>query len=215
MEGNRQRAPTLYGIITVKLIKGALFAIFSMVAYAYSDNNLPDEYRHLLHWLHVNPERQFWVYLAAIVSNLTENNLLTVAVATFIYGAFSLVEGIGLVFRVSWASWMAIGESGLFIPLEIYELNLRFSRTVVVILILNLIIFWYLLLNRKRLFHPAHLHLRHHLQPAPPPTPAVSPPLPSGVGAADLRPPPAATGRSTHPPAQNEGDQEQRQEKRE
>jgi uncharacterized membrane protein (DUF2068 family) len=205
MQGNRQRAPTLYGIITVKLIKGALFAIFSMVAYAYSDNNLPDEYRHLLQWLHVNPERQFWVYLAAKVSNLTENNLLTVALATFIYGAFSLVEGVGLVFRVSWASWMAIGESGLFIPLEIYELNRRFSRTVVVILILNLIIFWYLLLNRKRLFHSVHLHLRPHHRPPPPTEPAIAPQLPSE----------AISRGSTHPPAHQEGDQKQHQEESE
>ena len=168
MPANKQRAPTLYGIITVKLVKGAVFTILSWVAYAYSDNNLPEEYRHLLQWLHVNPERQFWVYLAAKVGNLTESNLLTVALATFIYGAFSLVEGIGLLFRVSWASWMAIGESALFIPLEIYELNHRFSRTVVVILILNLIIFWYLLLNRKRLFHSAHLHLRPLHHPSPP-----------------------------------------------
>ena len=38
------------------------------------------------------------------------------------YSLFSLVEGIGLIFRVSWAGWMAIGESVFFIPIEVYDL---------------------------------------------------------------------------------------------
>jgi uncharacterized membrane protein (DUF2068 family) len=158
MSDPKQRAPTLYGIITFKLVKGALFTTLGLVAYAYSDNNLPEEYRSLLHFLHVNPERHFWVFLAGKIGSLTESNLLLVSAATLIYGLFALVEGIGLYCRVSWASWMAIGESALFIPIELYELRVHFSKSVTVILLLNLIIFWYLLLNRKRLFHSAFQH---------------------------------------------------------
>jgi len=37
---------------------------------------------------------------------------------TLVYSLFSLVEGIGLI-SVSWAGWLAIGESAFFIPIEI------------------------------------------------------------------------------------------------
>ena len=60
MPGAKQRAPTLYAIIGVKLLKGALFLSMAIVAYTLSDNDLPDEYRQLLHHLRLNPEKKFF-----------------------------------------------------------------------------------------------------------------------------------------------------------
>ena len=148
-----KRAPTLYAIIAVKLLKAALFITLAFVAYALSDNDLPYEYRRLLHFLRVNPESKFFSDLAKQVAQLTEVKVLHVAAGTLLYSLFSLVEGVGLMFRVSWAGWLAIGESAFFIPIEVYELIHRFSKTVLGILALNIVIVWYLLRNRERLFH--------------------------------------------------------------
>ena len=38
------------------------------------------------------------------------------ATGTFLYSLFALVEGVGLIFRMPWAGWLAIGESAFFIP---------------------------------------------------------------------------------------------------
>jgi uncharacterized membrane protein (DUF2068 family) len=161
----KKRAPTLYAIIALKLLKGLLFVSLALVAYTLSDNDLPAEYRHFLQHLRVNPERRFWADLAIQVGHLTEARVLWAAAGTFVYSMFSLVEGIGLMFRVSWAGWMAIGESAFFIPIEVWELvhrtgpeRVRTSHpiTVAVILVINVVIVWYLFANRHRLF-------RHHL----------------------------------------------------
>ncbi len=149
----KRRAPTLYAIITVKLLKGLLFVTLAIVAYTLSDNDLPYEYGRLLHFLRVNPENRFFSELALQVGKLTEVKVLHVAAGTLLYSLFSLVEGTGLMFRVSWAGWLAIGESAFFIPIEIYELVHHFTKPVVVILIINIVIVWYLLKNRERLFH--------------------------------------------------------------
>jgi len=149
----RERAPTLYAIIALKLLKGLLFVSLAFVAYALSDNDLPYEYHRLLHFLRLNPENKFFSDVAAQVAKLTEVKVLHVAAGTLFYSLFSLVEGIGLIFRVSWAGWMAIGESAFFIPIEVFELVHHFSRTVLIILIINIVIVWYLLRNRQRLFH--------------------------------------------------------------
>jgi uncharacterized membrane protein (DUF2068 family) len=70
-------------------------------------------------------------------------------------------------FRISWAGWMAIGESAFFIPIEIYELVRRTSPdrarpghplTLAIILALNIVIVWYLFQNRHRLFRHHHHH---------------------------------------------------------
>jgi uncharacterized membrane protein (DUF2068 family) len=152
----KQRAPTLYAIIIIKLLKGLLFFSLALVAYALSDNDLPIEYRHLLHGLRFNPEGKFFSDLAVQVGKLTEVNVLWVAAGTLVYSLFSLVEGVGLIFRVSWAGWMAIGESAFFIPIEVYELVHHFSTTVFVILVINIVIVWYLFQNKERLFRHHH-----------------------------------------------------------
>ncbi len=124
--------------------------------YSLSDNNLPQEFRALLKFFHLDPEKKFFVALAESISRITPNNVLWVAAGTVFYSLFSLVEGVGLTFRVSWAGWLAIGESLFFIPIEIYELIHRVTFTVAMILALNILIVWYLLQNRHRLFHHHH-----------------------------------------------------------
>ena len=163
----KKRAPTLYAIIIIKLLKGLLFVTLAIVAYTLSDNDLPAEYQNVLHHLRLNPERRFWADLAVQIGHLTEAKVLWTAAGTLVYSLFSLVEGVGLMFRVSWAGWMAIGESAFFIPIEIYELVHRtvperprpgHTVTVLVILGLNILIVWYLFQNRHRLFRHHHHH---------------------------------------------------------
>src|SRR5437879_2048477 len=124
----KKRAPTLYAIIAIKLLKGLLFVGLAVMAYTLSDNDLPAEYRHLLHLLRVNPERKFFADLALQIGRLTEASVLWAAAGTLVYSLFSLVEGVGLIFRVPWACWLSIGESAFFIPIEVYELVHRANR---------------------------------------------------------------------------------------
>ncbi len=152
----KKRAPTLYAIIAMKLLKGLLFVVLALVAYTLSDNDLPYEYHRLLHFLRLNPESKFFSDLAVHVGQLTEVKVLHVALGTLLYSLFALVEGVGLMYRVSWAGWLAIGDSAFFIPIEVYELAHRYSKLVLVILIINVIIVCYLLKNRRRLFRHHH-----------------------------------------------------------
>jgi uncharacterized membrane protein (DUF2068 family) len=150
-----KRAPTLYAIILIKLLKGALFVALAITAYTLSDNDLPAEYRGLLHVLRLNPESRIWAHLAGQVSQLTETQVLVAAAGLLGYSLFSIVEGVGLIFRVSWAGWLAIGESAFFIPIEVNHLCRHASLVGFVVLGINVLIVWYLYQNRRRLF-------RHH-----------------------------------------------------
>ena len=152
----KRPAPTFWAIIGIKLLKGVVFLAVAIIFYTLSDNDLPAEFRDLLHWLRLNPERKFFHALAMKIGTITEANMVTVGVGSFIYSLFSLVEGVGMMFRASWAGWMAIGESTFFIPIEIYELTQKFTVTVLVILIINIIIVEYLFRNRGRLFRHHH-----------------------------------------------------------
>lgn len=151
----KKRAPTLYAIIAIKLGKGLLLLLLAVGAYKLSDDNLPQEFRETLQFFHIDPEKKFFTELANKLSQITPANMVWVARGTVLYSLFSLVEGTGLIFRISWAGWLAIGESIFFIPIEVYELMKRVTPSLLVILGLNVLIVWYLYQNRARLF-------RHH-----------------------------------------------------
>ena len=156
----KKRAPTLYVIIAIKLVKGVLLVLLALGVYSLSDNNLPEQFRQLLQFLHFDPEKKFFADLEASIALITPAKVLLVAGGAFLYSLFSLVEGVGLIFRVSWAGWLAIGESAFFIPIEVFELVHRPATVILVILGLNVFIVWYLFQNRHRLFR--HHHHRPH-----------------------------------------------------
>src|SRR4051794_7086707 len=137
----KKRAPTLYFIIAFKLVKGTLALLLAFGVYKLSDRDLPELFREVLEFFNLNPERRFFVDLASKIDALSEAKMVWFAGGTFLYSLFSLVEGIGLMFRASWAGWLAIGESAFFIPIEVLHLiHWGFSWTVIGILGLNVMI---------------------------------------------------------------------------
>jgi uncharacterized membrane protein (DUF2068 family) len=165
-EVRKKHAPTLYAIIVIKLLKGLIFVTLAITIYALSDNDLPSELKHVLHILRFNPERKFWSDLAIQLGEISEKKRVLAAAGTLVYSLFSLVEAVGLMLRIKWIGWMTILESMFFIPIEVYELvhgpppdsNRNWHPILVVtILAINIMIVWYLLKNRQRIF-------KHHAQ---------------------------------------------------
>src|ERR1043166_9012644 len=136
----KKRAPTLYVIIAIKLIKGLLLLLLAFGVYKISGRDLPELFGQLLAFFHLAPERKFFADLAEKIETLSAAKLVWLAGGTFLYSLFSLVEGVGLIFRIKWAGWLAIGESAFFIPIEVFELVHRgFSWKITAILGLNVL----------------------------------------------------------------------------
>jgi uncharacterized membrane protein (DUF2068 family) len=149
----KKRAPTLYFIIICKLIKGILALALAFGFLKLARQDLPDLFNHFIEWLKLDPENRFLSDISDRLDQITAANVRVVALGTFLYSLFSLVEGVGLVFRASWAGWLAIGESAFFIPIEVHELVRHPHWYVISVLTFNILIVWYLYANRKRLFH--------------------------------------------------------------
>src|ERR1017187_461364 len=99
-ETKPKRAPTLYFIIGVKFFKGVAALLLALGAYNLSDNNLPEDFRKLLEFLHLDPEKKFFLELADRVGEITPANLEWLAVGSIIYGLFMLLQAGGLIFRL-------------------------------------------------------------------------------------------------------------------
>ena len=171
-EERPKRAPTLYFIVAVKLTKGVLALLLALSIFSLANKDLPELFNQFLGWVHLDPERSFFAGIADWLDTVTPTNMRVFASGTMLYGLFLLVGGTGLAFRAKWAIWLAIGESAFFIPIEVFELVRRRlpnapepSRPeffhhpkigLLIVLALNILIVWYLLANRNRLFRHHH-----------------------------------------------------------
>ena len=170
----QNRAPTLYFIAICKLAKGICLLLLAAGIYSLAGRDLQDYFDRFIEWVHVDPEHSFFRNISESLASVTPGNVRATALATFIYGVFLLAGGTGLALRAKWAIWLTIGESAFFIPIEVFELSRRRPRVespddvqvhphlfphpkvgLAIVLTLNIIIVWYLLKNRQRLF-------RHH-----------------------------------------------------
>ena len=154
-DGGRARsgAPGLYTIIALKLGKSLLLFGITLGIYSLMDQDLRWEFERFLRWVRLDPEHKFFVDLGARLQEMTPSNVRWIASGTLLYGLLLLVESIGMMFRVFWAAWLAIGETAFFVPIEVYDLMRDFSVAVFIILLVNMAIVWYLVKNRDRLFH--------------------------------------------------------------
>ena len=147
-----KRAPTLYSVIAFKAIKGIVFLLLALSFVSLTDNNLPEDFRHVLHSLKVDPESRFWAHIEEQLKTITPTNLWWMASGTSLYAILSLAEATGLAMRKAWGGWLAIGEGAFFIPIEIYELSRRYRPELAAILVINIVIVVYLWFSRDRLF---------------------------------------------------------------
>jgi len=152
----RKRAPTLYFIIGAKLLKGSLAVALALFILKLAGQDLAEAFNRLLNWFHLDPEGRFFSEVGTKLDTVTPANVRWVGIVTVLYSLFSLVEGVGLMFRASWAGWLAIGESAFFIPIEVRETIIRPHWFVLGVLAFNVLIVWYLFTNRSWLFRHHH-----------------------------------------------------------
>jgi len=154
----KKRAPTLYFIAAIKMIKGIALVLLALKVFTLANRDLSDAFDQFLRWVHLDPERTFFARIGDWLDTVTPANVRAVASGTFLCGLFLVIEAVGLSFRAKWAIWLAIGESAFFIPIEIFELIPKpnvprhFPLGLLIVLIINVAVVWYLYRNRERLF---------------------------------------------------------------
>jgi uncharacterized membrane protein (DUF2068 family) len=172
-----KRAPTLYFIVGFKFLKGLVALLLAVGAFSLRDSNLPEDFRKLLEFFHIDPEKRFFLEIADRIGEITASNVTWAAALSCFYAGFMFLQAVGLALRVSWIVWLVIGESAFFVPIEVFELVRKHvpnpdhphplinpKLAISIVLVANVAIVWYLFNNRERLIrhHQFHLHRRHH-----------------------------------------------------
>ena len=147
-----RHAPTLWAIITIKLLRAALMIYLAVGAYKLVGHDLRPPFEKAVRFVRLDPETDFFERLGTRLDAVKPGSVAWVATGALLYGILSLAEGVGLMFRVRAVGWLVLAESAFFIPVECNALLQNFTTAIFLVLLFNVLIVVYLWRNRERLF---------------------------------------------------------------
>ena len=140
-----QRNRWLILIAAFKLAQALIFVAIGVGVLNMLHKDVADELARLAHHLRFNPESRFVNFILDKASILDDRLLRRIGDAVFIYAALDLIEGIGLYFEKVWAEFLTLAITASFLPWEVFEIFRRITGTRVGLLVVNAMVFVYLL----------------------------------------------------------------------
>jgi uncharacterized membrane protein (DUF2068 family) len=145
-----KRDPWLLLIGIFKLVKGISLLIVAFGLLRLLHRDVAEVTQHWIEVLRVDPDNRFIHRALVKVFNVTPRQLKELSAGTLIYSAIFLTEGTGLLARKHWAEYMTLISTGLFIPLELYEIYRHLTLIKLGVTAVNVLIVWYLAARIRR-----------------------------------------------------------------
>jgi uncharacterized membrane protein (DUF2068 family) len=150
----RSHQTGLAAIAVFKLVKGALLLLVGLGLLKLMHADIATLFSRLIEALHLNADSRIIHTLVLKVDALQPHSVLVAALVSLGYAGMLLLEGIGLWLERSWAAYLTVISTSLLLPFELYEVIDRVSMIRVGVLVLNLVIVLYLLIQLKK--HTLH-----------------------------------------------------------
>ena len=134
---------TLAGVRAVAIFeaaKGLLVLAVGLGLLTLLHHDLQRAAESLVRHLHLDPARHYPRIFLKAASRLNDRRLTLLAVGAFAYAVLRFVEAYGLWYVRHWAEWVAIISTGLYLPVELFELVQRATAVRAFVFISNLLI---------------------------------------------------------------------------
>ncbi len=132
-------------ISAYKVFQALLFAAVGVGALRLLHKDVGDDLAQITAALRFNPESRFVNFVLDEASLVNDPILRRIGLVAFSYAAVSLVEGIGLFLEKAWAEYLTLFITASFLPWEVFEVFRRHTWIRIALLILNTLVFLYLL----------------------------------------------------------------------
>jgi uncharacterized membrane protein (DUF2068 family) len=143
------RAAVLVVIIALKFLKGTLFLVAGLALAVFRRGPSSQWLLHAAEKADGDPRLRLTAHLLRDVSRGFELHYSAIVAACVIGGLALCAEGTFLVLGYTWAPWVTIFLTGVWVPVEVWELVHRFSPRTFVLTVVNVAIVVYLFLHRK------------------------------------------------------------------
>ncbi len=137
-------------IALFKLVKGVLLLLVGLGLLKLMHADIATLFSLLLETLHLNADSRIIHALVLKVDALQPHSVLMAGLVSLGYAGMLLLEGVGLWLERSWAAYLTVISTSLLLPFELYEVIDRVSLLRVGVLMLNLVIVLYLIVQLKQ-----------------------------------------------------------------
>ncbi len=144
-EKRQQHNKLLILIAAYKLLQALLFVAVGVGALRLLHKDIDDVLTDIATALRFNPESRFVNFILDKATLLNDPILRRIGVVAFSYAAVSLAEGVGLYLEKTWGEILTLIITASFLPWEIFEIFHRLTWVRVSLLVINLLVFLYLL----------------------------------------------------------------------
>ncbi len=135
-----------------KFASGLLLVALGVGLFRDQHADMREEAEHLVAALKLDPGNHYIHSVIEKVSGIKPGQLKAIGVGTFLYALIYLAEGGGLLLGRRWAEYFTVVATGLFIPVELYEVATRPTLIKVAVLAINVACVVYVVVQlRKRL----------------------------------------------------------------
>jgi uncharacterized membrane protein (DUF2068 family) len=132
-------------IAAYKFLLALLFVAIGVGALHLLHKDVDDVLAQFASFLRFNPESRFVNFLLDKASLVDDPLLRRIGVLAFCYAAVSAAEGIGLYLEKAWGEYLTLLITASFLPWEMFEVVHRITWVRVSVLVVNILIFLYLL----------------------------------------------------------------------
>ncbi|UVT14965.1 MAG: DUF2127 domain-containing protein [Nitrospira sp.] len=146
----RSHQTGLAAIAVFKLVKGVLLLLVGLGLLKLMHAEIATLFSRLIETLHLNADSRIIHALVLKVDALQPHSVLVAGLVSLGYAAMLLLEGVGLWLERSWAAYLTVISTSLLLPFELYEVIDRVSVLRVGVLLLNLVIVLYLIVQLKQ-----------------------------------------------------------------
>ena len=134
-------------IAAFKLIKGLALLALGIGALRLLHKDVAVEIAQWIDVLRVDPHNHYIQSLLEKLGMVDDRKLKVLSIGTFFYSALFLTEGFGLALRKRWAEYLTIVSTASLLPIEVYEIAKHVSAFKIAVLVANIAIVVYLVLE--------------------------------------------------------------------
>lgn len=149
-KGGKKKHRGLMAIAALKLVEAAGLLVLGFGLLHFLNRDLAKDIAHWIDLLRGDPHSKYLIWLLQKLSNVDEHKLREFSVGTFTYSAIFLAEGTGLALEKRWAEYLTITTTALPMPLEAYEIFVHATWPRVVVLLVNIAVVAYLVVELRR-----------------------------------------------------------------
>ncbi len=148
MHQESRRGLMLIGVM--KLLKGVGLLVLGVGVLSLLHRDAEETIRHWAEFLRVDTHARLVDHVLEKVGGISPRTMRRLGIGTLLYAAVFGTEGVGLLLAKPWAEYMTTGVTTSFLPLEVYEFCVHPSVVKAIVILINVAVVIYLLLEIRR-----------------------------------------------------------------